>query len=684
MSLLDGSRGGAALGLAYGVAEALFLVRLGPSPYSDWEFAAWMLAAYVLLGAAVGAGAGFLAWILPVAAERRQGLSEWLVCLVFAIAFLASLHAETGLERLNFVIDAVGLTALTAGWIAWRREPAPTWARVLGSMPFLAFALPGGAWVSRVLLQNGSTLEKLLYTVAMLAAIGLAAGVGVAVWERIAARGRPAQWAALLVGIAAGAGTLLGVEHAEWARKLELMPLAEAGDERPNVVLIVMDTTRADHLSLYGYERRTSPRLEELAETATVFENASAAADYSLPSHASLFTGWYPSWHHASRRPPEVPPAGAPLDDRLPTLAERLSEAGYFTAGVAANFIFFGHQFGLDRGFDSMNPLQPIGRAPASWFFLRQAVEPWVFRWTGDHRSNPLYRHAGEVNRDAFRLLDALAERGSPFFLFLNYFDPHVPETPPPPFDGAFPTDVPYSAELHARAIEKFNEYEPLTPDERTLLEAQYDGEIAYLDQRLGELFDRLKERGLFENTLLIVTADHGESFGDKGTLQHRYAIYQQVVRVPLIVKYPGENSARRIEQPASGVDVMPTVLDAAGAEPPAGLQGVSLKDLDTHASRLVLTEAHPYKVEDGPTLRAIYSGRLKFIFDAEGGRREVYDVLADPNEENNLYEQHAERHAEIEEGLKLWLESAPEPGAAEIEITPETEDRLRSLGYIQ
>ncbi|MEN8184047.1 MAG: sulfatase, partial [Myxococcota bacterium] len=268
---------------------------------------------------------------------------------------------------------------------------------------------------------------------------------------------------------------------------------SEAPRERPNVLLITLDTTRRDRLGLYGYERPTSPHLDELASHATVFENAYSTSSWTLPAHASLFTGRYPT-SHGMRHDPEgslilADAIDAPegirarsLDAEARTLAEILGDAGYQTGAVVAGPWLIG-SFGLARGFEHY-----------------------------DDKGVAAGRRAADVTTSALRWLDDVPE---PFLLFLNYFDPHLPYAPPPAYRRSFlPSDVSVNLRSSAQAP------------------SLYDAEILYMDEQLGKLFRSLRERGLYDRTLIVVTADHGELLGDRGEWGHERYLWEPLLRV--------------------------------------------------------------------------------------------------------------------------------------------------------
>lgn len=400
-------------------------------------------------------------------------------------------------------------------------------------------------------------------------------------------------------------------------------PAADA----PNVLLIVWDTVRARSLSLYGYERETTPVLDSLSREAVVFDAAISAAPWTLPSHASLFTGRYHHELSVTRT--------TPLDDTYVTLAETLRERGYRTGGFVANTGWVGRKQGMARGFQVYRDQPPIspGAILASWHI--SAFAPRVFglrstRITADH-----------VNDSFLSWVDAGADDGRPFFAFLNLFDAHEPYLPPGDVGFEFAEGVP----LHTWPYWTAREY---SPDELRELTDAYDSCIFYLDDRLGRLVEALRERGLLENTLLVLTADHGESLGEHqpDLLGHDNNIYYDVLHVPLVFLQPSR-LAEGIHHaaPVSTIDIPATLFDmvARGSENP--FPGWSLLPVlrgetpdSAVATRPLLSQADPadwharnptWPMSRGP-LYSLVDGTTHYIVNGRG-EEQIFDVRLDP-----------------------------------------------------
>ena len=302
----------------------------------------------------------------------------------------------------------------------------------------------------------------------------------------------------------------------------------------PLVVVYLVDALRADHLPLYGYSRDTAPELTRFARDAVVFDEAVAASSWTKPSVASLFTSVLPRDHACVR-------FCTPLDPGLVTLAERLSQRGYGTGAVVVNPHVGAKNMQFDQGFDHFE-------VP------------------------PLDRRAGQVVDAALAFLDA--RRGQPTFLYVHTMDTHVPYRPPSPFDRRFPP-FPEPGRGAARPLSDYKE-----PADLDRIVGQYDGAIAYGDQEFGRFVRALRERGLYDRAMIVFLADHGEEFLDHGDWEHGHALFDEVVRVPLVVKYPRRREAgRRVARQVQLLDVLPTILKSQGLPVPGGIVGRPLDE---------------------------------------------------------------------------------------------------------
>lgn len=478
---------------------------------------------------------------------------------------------------------------------------------------------------------------------------------------------RTTPWLALLVvGLASGVyGWRAWAEH----RVLARLPAAPPGT--PNVLLIVLDTVRAQSMSLYGYERPTTPQLELVARGGLRFDRALSTAPWTLPAHASLFTGHFA---HALSAGWETP-----LDDTHSTLAEALRGRGYATAGFVANKFFCGSETGLGRGFARYEDyFISVGQVLANslpgrlmkddhWRGLimgvspkpaeKGAVEPrresrerpqgpGLARLTGAFRrwlfghENRERKTAARVNEDFLRWLSDADRR--PFFAFLNYFDAHNPYVAPPPFDGRFQrsgTPPPSSGPPTRR----------VSPEDMRAEKDAYDGAVAYLDDQVGQLLRELQGRGILQNTLVIVTSDHGEEFGEHGLEGHGKTLYWEVLHVPLVISYPQHVPAGgSVGDPVSLRDIPATVMDIVepGGEtvfPGRSLAGYWTESTSNRESAdPVLSEADftPSLPEWFPLskgdMKSIVYEEYHYIKNGDG-REEIFDYTNDPWEQRDL-----------------------------------------------
>ena len=409
---------------------------------------------------------------------------------------------------------------------------------------------------------------------------------------------------------------------------------------RPNVLLITIDTLRADHLPAYGYRRVKTPAVDGLVQDGILFKRAVAHAPITLPSHTSILTGLYPMTHGVRNNGDYY------LPDDVETLAQMLKPSGYRTAAFVSAFLLDA-RFGLNRGFDvyddstttTSSALRPdlIKRRPAGETAAR------VLGWLDSHYAPG----AGAKGRE-------------PFFLWAHFFDPHLDYDPPEPF--------------RTRYRDNF-----------------YDAEIAYTDQQVGVLLERLKKLGLYGNTLVILTGDHGESLGEHGESAHSIFIYDSTQRIPLILKLPEESRAGTSAGGlARHVDIVPTVLDVLGlpnAAPP-GLPGRSLLPLalGRGPDAEVLSYAEAYLPKDyygWSALESVDDGHHKFI---EAPKPELYDLDGDPREKENLASQDGDRAARMRaelETLRKKYASRAEPGRAAREPDAALLASLRASGYM-
>jgi arylsulfatase A-like enzyme len=339
--------------------------------------------------------------------------------------------------------------------------------------------------------------------------------------------------------------------------------LADASPGAVNVLVIVVDTLRANHLSPYGYTRPTSPNLARIAAQGVLFENAMAPSSWTLPSHASMLTGRYPHEHGAQF-------VDSTLTLQYPTVGEAFQRLGYRTAGFSASTFFFSRRTGLGRGFMHFEDDFESAASAFPQTYYGERLEKALYRLNLAH-DRIGRRSALQLNRHALRWM--AADTHHPFFAFLNYYDVHDPYLPPEPYLHRF-TQLPHPAGPIPLAWDWFIH---LTPEQRQGEMDAYDGAIQFADVQLNDLFRELARRGLDKNTLVVITSDHGEAFNEHGLMDHMNALYRELIHVPLIFWMPGKVPAGvRIATPISTVSLPATLLSIAGQRNP-GVAGSSL-----------------------------------------------------------------------------------------------------------
>ena len=698
-SLLVGALHGAvAWGTYLVVEQALFTLvplsggRDGMLATTQWRVLAILAVAFPAIGFVLGGGAslafGFLrkVQLVPGILATKAGY-RGLATMTFTAAFAANLLMVKPLGKAGEFALAVS-SALTLG--ALLACTSEKWQRKIGFLtnPWVASALMlTGSWIGQQALPGFPVLLQLAVAVVALLVITLAGKVGSLSWSLRAHRGNSLfpKWAAGVLAVSAAG--LVGCS-ALWSRGLgALSPLKLAPPPgRPNVILITMDTVREDHLSLYGYARDTTPFLKGFAAGATTYTNAIATSNFTPPTHASLFTGLYPSWHGAHFDPPAFV-AGRPLPTRFPTLASILSGHGYRTMAVVANWGGLSPVFGLQRGFQLYDARYP--RAVVDHRLLRHLVPMLFGRLVPGTDFDARFRRAKEINRTASTLLDRVAREQTPFFLFVNYMDAHVPYVPPPPFCRLYSDGALSFSEIRYAVLERriMTRQQVIVPKERNELIAPYDGGIRYIDSQIALLLGRLKELGLFDNTMIVIASDHGEAFGEHGLMQHGVSVYQDQAHVPLIIKYPHQRHSRGVNELVSQGDVMPTVLSALGFKPPKFTQGEDLQAHQGITPRFVVSESFSWMGKFNHRLerveRAFFSGKMKFIT-STNGKRQLYDLSLDPGELHNLVATDALEAQTLEKRLAAWTNDIPSNPNATPKDNKEVVHVLRSLGYLQ
>jgi arylsulfatase A-like enzyme len=531
-----------------------------------------------------------------------------------------------------------------------------------------------GGWLGPRLISFLAVLPPLMvtspriYPIAwMILAAGIASGIAAALeWHAPGLRRRLLHsFPALFVLVVVLAGWTVG---GEWLRERRESGRPSPPGDAPNVLLITLDTVRADRLSLYGYERPTTPVLERLAKEGVRFDEARATAPWTVPSHASIFTARWPhdlgvSWD-------------TPLDGKFPTLAEYLGSRGYATAGFVANTMECSYDRGLSRGFTHYEDygLEHLLSFRTAWLvdhFLQlvsdvgvlagRAFDIGPFRPMQDSWVSRLFirwprKDAGSINHAFIDWLSRRREPKRPFFAFLNYFDAHAPYV--------LPTGAAYRFGMVPRRLADFiflMEYWEtidklkLRPGLRDLARDSYDNCVAYLDRRLGDLLDELQRRGVLDQTLVVLTADHGEGLGEHALFDHGESLYRPEIRVPLLIVLPaGRRSTSVVRETVSLRDLPATIVDLAGLGPASPFPGRSLAHLwrgpspragsvESDGAISELPKPNPYDPNHGRSpahrgsLISLAQGDFVYIRNEGDGTEELFNERDDPGESRNL-----------------------------------------------
>lgn len=610
----------------------------------------------------------FAANLIPSPTARNEKAPMLLVCVAFVALLLACIRSET-----------------------WSRK-----AGLLGS-PWVVSGVLLGLRQEFILFQLQNLAEQLgtrTLPYSLLLIGSLIAAIISAIWlgRRWSARLAQARifelnWAAPVLALALLAGSVsLARMSAAQASPSEVI----SKSSQPNVIVIVIDTVRADHLSVYGYDRDTTPNLKKLAEDSAVYDQAFSASDITLTSHATLFTGMYASWHGAHCQPPEAT-YGRAVEPQVPTLAEVLSAKGYRTLGAAAN-LYLRPDFGLQRGFQTFRIPRPVPVLTDESPYLLRIRMREVLSWMVDtSQFDRLYARGDDINRTFFDEVRHKDFSDAPFFAFLNYMDAHFPYIPPAPYDRLFPGKNIRLLPDNLTAIQDDVVHGGPLPDAyATHAMSQYDGGIAYMDAQIGNLIQWLKEQKVYDNTMIVVASDHGEAFGEKRLFLHANSTYQNLLHVALLIKFPHNAHKGVVKVPVSLADVAPTLLRALGYQPPPAVQGKDLLDPASLAEpREVFAESfpcpvlHPPECPQGCLIRTVISWPNKFIA-SSSGKYETYDLSQDPAEDRNLFGSQNPIAQNLGRKLSGWIKTMPVQSGQHLTLDPEAVQRLKSLGYVQ
>ncbi len=428
---------------------------------------------------------------------------------------------------------------------------------------------------------------------------------------------------------------------------------ADEPDPRPNILFITFDTTRADRLPAYGFSGARTPNIDRLAAEGTLFEEVYAQAPQTMPNHTSMFTGLYTITHNVLTN-------GQRLSSKAVTMAEILHSNGYRTAAVVAAAPLM-KEFNLHQGFRYYND---EFREPA----LVSGFKTFLRFFSANKWNLPTSRPANRVTEYALQWLKRNASRKKPFFLWIHYFDPHHPYERHPDFE-------------QPELIDEDGENNPYG-----YKEANYINEIEFADHWMGKVLDYLDENGLTDRTLTVFTADHGESLGEHDYRGHRQDVYQNIIRVPLILRWPGEVGAgERIKTPGMSIDILPTLL-ALLEIPflPNSFQGKNLFSLPPDQPRKLYSVAVKLFTKT-PIRKAMVQGEWKFIEFDDPTRNVLFNIRKDGEEMRNLLGTPEDR-SEIDwvREISEWYQRYETADFSDFKLTPEQLKRLESLGYVQ
>ncbi len=461
------------------------------------------------------------------------------------------------------------------------------------------------------------------------------------------------------------------------------------GSPRPNLVFVVSDALRADYLSLYGGQIAT-PNLAHFAKSGTLFEEAYSLAPWTLPSMTGMFASEYPRGLTPAVDPnawlTQIWQYG--LEPKSPTLAELLRREGYATAAITSNALLWTIP-GLMNGFEVTASPHPIMLLPSGLFRHLPFLRPLLSSL--DPRLEALRPHdaSGAVAQYARAYLQRVGKR--PFFLWLHYIDPHAPYDPPERLrakeDGPWPFFYPYAGGERWN-IPKQGPGFSIAPKDRPYVQSLYEGEIRYVDELMGRLTGQLRMLGLDANTFVCFTSDHGEELWDHGDWGHGQAVYQEEVRVPLMLSGPGIQ-AGRIPGPVSALDLMPTLADLIGIPPQDTWQGSSLAPVlrGERASpppRDIFVQGTSNRTWPNP-LHAVISEGWKLIRKAGTEEVSLYDLRTDPKETADLSASQPERVPDLRQRLDQWLASfnSTFPAPEGVQFSPDMTERLKGMGYL-
>jgi arylsulfatase A-like enzyme len=635
-----------------------FIPRLGRiGPVLNW------LAFTALVGAVLGAGSAILDSI-------HNGYFSESFRNLAGRSIQASVMKGTGFGLLT---GLVGVIVFVAMWpvcrVIWRNWRSAALAAALG-VPLLGILLVLAYFLNVEILPEFLSLTSVLGNLVLAGAIFLLWWTGTR-WllPRQSALGSVASSATLSLALGLGLAGLLAATVA-LARAWRVETPAGA----PNVLIVLIDALRADRLGCYGYSRNTSPNIDEIARAGWRFDAAFAQSNWTKPSVAALITGLYPrqtsvspdTWSHAGAQ-------GEVLVDSLSpqhlTLAEFLGALGYETGAFGENHHLL-RKLGFAQGYLTHEWREPMLTGSAFTKFTKKFRSGFTAEWISDH----FVKWLGST-------------KGPKFFAYLHHINVHWPYTSPPPFAGMFmktrPTEDFNSTKFMVRAIEGIRGQSGRAPSAETLraMSDAYDEGIRHVDSEIGRIMRVLKQRGLYDNTLIVITADHGEEFMEHGLLGHGKALYDESIRVPLVIKFPCPGSRcgpRTVTTQVELVDVFPTVVREVGRTPPASMPGTVLYE-EASARKFVFSET--------AQSIALRTPERKWIYDKQHDSGKLFDLRTDARELNDIAGQQAETARDLTaRTLDFTVLYAPEDkyASSAVEADAKMLEGLKALGYVK
>ena len=592
-----------------------------------------------------------------------------------ALYFLQAHHSGAGKARQAefFALAGTGFACWVAISIAWRKKAGVCYSVISAAGCFVIIE-PARCLL---VLYNVAVGPKALALVLLFDALVLACGAWAGIWLD---RRQSRSWtlAKSIPSLALIFSGLLIILQPSLGWVGYYLPGTKAGRNpgRPNLIMIVMDTVRADHLSLYGYFRDTTPFLDQLGAKSLVFDHAYSTAPWTLSSHASFFTGLLPSEHNCDYEKMF-------LASQYPTLAERLKQRGYFAIGWLNNPLL-NYSSGLARGFD--------------WFVDNNQMSVYTGEmvWSSYlriRRQAGLDNGARRTNTVVFRWLDRLAGQRKPFFLFINYMEAHTPY-PEAPETYRFFLNPKSARKKHERVDwDTFNcelqQEGGATALARYFAVNRYDGSILYLDGKIEQLYAQLSRLGLAENSIIVVLSDHGESFAEHNFWGHGIDLYDSELRVPLIIHYPNESAGERLTQPFSLKDLPGLLLDMAQGKPAKELLSRPSASVDIFAEvakPLYYMERFSricpsYNISQlDNRKKALIRWPYKLVW-VSNGTQEMFQMDQDPDEQVNLAPGNAGLLGQLDATMGQFRAAHPFP-SSHAKMDAATGNALKALGY--